>query len=241
LTLVLKGAKKGEVGPHPRRCGSGLKGKEERPCQSSLLVIEPVSGVLVRPKKLVGLGGGEVMIIRGIEEQDLRAALEVANYTYQGNLYFKEGPQSITADSMSWRLRLSVKDPEGPGGRHWVLWSWWDRSWWNLKERYSRSACYHVHRDFLYALYERAPHARVVTSLAVYQGLRNFESSYRRVGKLNVGTFFEPVRFEACCDCAKKLPQIEEMVPESSLGEEYALKPDRGIYSGSSVRARGRW
>jgi hypothetical protein len=80
----------------------------------------------------------------------------------------------------------------------------------------------------------------VVTVLAVYEGVRNFESSYRRMGKLNVGTFFEPVRFEDCCDCAKKLPRIEEMMPESNLSEEYALKPERGIYSDSSGRLRGR-
>jgi hypothetical protein len=124
LKLVLKGAKKEEVGPHRRRCGSGLKGKEERPCLSSLLVIEPVSSVLVRPRKIAGLRGGEIVIIRGIEEQDLRAALEVANCTYRGNLYLKEGPESITADSRGWRLRLGVKYPEGPGRRHWVFWSW---------------------------------------------------------------------------------------------------------------------
>jgi hypothetical protein len=80
----------------------------------------------------------------------------------------------------------------------------------------------------------------VVTSLAIYEGLRNFESTYPRTGKLNVGTFLEPVRFEDCRDCSKKLPHIEEMVPESNLSEKYALKPDRGIYSGSRSRARGR-
>jgi hypothetical protein len=126
-----------------------------------------VSSVLVRPRKIAGLRGGEIVIIRGIEEQDLRAALEVANYTYRDNLYFKEGPESITADSRGWRLRLGVKYPEEPGRRHWVLWSWWDPSWWDLKERHSRSACYHAHRDFLYAVFERALHARVVTSLAI--------------------------------------------------------------------------
>ena len=35
------------------------------------------------------------MIVRGIEEHDLRAALEVANYAYRGNLRFREGPEPI--------------------------------------------------------------------------------------------------------------------------------------------------
>ena len=34
------------------------------------------------------------MIIRGIEEQNLRAALGVTNYAYRGNLRFREGGPS---------------------------------------------------------------------------------------------------------------------------------------------------
>jgi hypothetical protein len=39
---------------------------------------------------------------------------------------------------------------------------------------------------------------------------------------MSIPIFFEPVRFENCCDCLKKFPQIEEMVPEVCLSE-YAL------------------
>jgi hypothetical protein len=79
----------------------------------------------------------------------------------------------------------------------------------------------------------------VITALTIYEGLRNFECTYRRTGKLIVGSFFEPVRFEDCCDCLKKFPQIEEMVPEESLSE-YALEPDRDIYSGLNLGERRR-
>jgi hypothetical protein len=34
------------------------------------------------------------VIIRGIEEHDLRTALDVTNYAYQGNLRFREGGPS---------------------------------------------------------------------------------------------------------------------------------------------------
>ena len=78
----------------------------------------------------------------------------------------------------------------------------------------------------------------MVTALALYEGLKNFESTYRRTGGLNVGSFFEPVRFDDCCECLKRFPQIEEMVPEAHLGEEYALKPERGIYSGPNASER---
>ena len=171
------------------------------------------------------------MIVRGIEEHDLRAALEVANYAYKGNLRFREGPEPIPQGYQLWRIRLGVKDLDGPGCRRLVAWSWWDRSWWDRKARRASSACYHAHRDFLYAVFERAPHARAVTALALYEGLANFEATHQRVSLLNVGSYFEPVRFEDCCDCLKKFPQIEAMVPEAYLGE-YGLELDRGIYSG---------
>ncbi|HZC83235.1 MAG TPA: hypothetical protein VE194_02325 [Rubrobacter sp.] len=174
------------------------------------------------------------MIIRGIEEHDLRAALEVANYAYWGNLRFREGPEPLTLNRQSWRLRLGVEDPDGLGHRRQ---SRGERSWWDKKERAIRSACYHAYRDFLYAVFERAPRARVVTSLAVYEGPTHFEATHRRISRLNVGSFFEPVRMEDCCDCPKGL-RNEEMVPELYLGEGYALEPDRKIYSGLNTSER---
>ena len=174
------------------------------------------------------------MIIRGIEEHDLRAALEVANYAYWGNLRFREGPEPLTLNRQSWRLRLGVEDPDGLGHRRQ---SRWERSWWDQKERAIRSACYHAYRDFLYAVFERTPRARVVTSLAVYEGPTHFEATHRRISRLNVGSFFEPVRMEDCCDCPKGL-RNEEMVPELYLGEGYALEPDRKIYSGLNTSER---
>jgi len=63
------------------------------------------------------------MIIRGIEEEhDLQAALEVVNYAYQGNLRFREGPAIVSGHG--WRLRLGVKDFDGPGCRLRVPRSW---------------------------------------------------------------------------------------------------------------------
>ena len=176
------------------------------------------------------------MIIRGIEKWDLWAALGVANYAYRGNLCFREDPKPIEDSSRrGWRVRLGVKDLNGPGRRRWVFQSWWAQSWWDRKAGHILSACYHAHRDFLYAVFERAPYAQVVTSLAVYAGLVDFEATHRRTGRLNVGSFFEPVRFEDCCDCSKTFPEIEAMVPEPYLGG-YALDPDRGIYSGLAHR-----
>src|SRR5215217_1456115 len=44
---------------------------------------------------------------------------------------------------------------------------------------------------------------------------------------------------EHCCDCLKQFPQIEEMVPEVCLSE-YALEPDRDIYSGLNLGEKRR-
>src|SRR5215216_6426857 len=110
------------------------------------------------------------------------------------------------------------------------------RSWRSSVERCTRetSETTNAHRDFLYAIFERAPDARAITVLALYEGLTDFEATHQRAGRLNVGSFFEPVRFEDCCDCLKKYPLIEAMVPEPSLGE-YALGPGK-IYSGLERR-----
>ena len=179
------------------------------------------------------------MIIHGIEGHDLRAALEVANYAYRGNLCFREKPEPLTLSHRDWRVRLGAKEPAGPGCRRQVPGSWWDQSWWAQKRKHTSSACYHAYRDFLYAVFEREPSARAVTSLAVYEGLRNFESTHERIGRLNVGSYFEPIRLDDCCDCSKFL-EIEEMMPEPYLGE-YALDSDREIYSGlQSRRGAGR-
>ena len=55
------------------------------------------------------------MIIYGIGEPDLRAALEVANYAYQGNMRLGEGPEPLTVRRQDWRMRLGVEDLDGPG------------------------------------------------------------------------------------------------------------------------------
>jgi hypothetical protein len=178
------------------------------------------------------------MNISGIGEHDLQAALEVTNYAYRGNLRFSEEPKPVTAKGRSWRLKLGVEDLNRPGSRHWVPRSWWDKSWWGPKVRYTYSACYHAHRDFLYAIFERAPYARVVTSLAAYEGFKNFEFTHRQAGRTNVGSFMKPTRFEDCCECPKKFLWIEEMIAEAHLGE-FALDPDRKIYSGLHTAKTG--
>ena len=179
------------------------------------------------------------MIIDGIEEHDLRAALDVANYAYRGNLRFREEPELLSDDCLRWRVRLGVKDKRGPGCKRRVSLSCYIPLLRNKNSRDFSLACYHAHRDFLYAVFEREPSARVVTRLAAYEGLASFEATYWKVGKANVDLYFGPRLLEDYCGCSKR-PQIEAMRPDPYLGE-YALVPDRKIYSGlAGDEGRGR-
>ena len=56
---------------------------------------------------------GKDVIIHSIEERDLREALEVANYAYQGNLRFKEGPEPISASGRSWGFGSASRTTTG--------------------------------------------------------------------------------------------------------------------------------
>lgn len=171
------------------------------------------------------------MIIHGIDEHDLRAALDVANYAYSGNLRFREEPELMSKDPLSWRVRLGVEDKRGPGCQRRVsLLSCYIPFVRNKNSRDFSLACYHAHRDFLYAVFEREPSARVVTRLAAYYGLASFEATCWKVGKVNVDLYFGRRPFEDYCGCSK-CPRIEAMRPDTYLGE-YTLVADGKIYSG---------
>lgn len=170
------------------------------------------------------------MIIRGIEEHDLRAALDVANYAYCGNLRFREEPVLLSNDCLRWRVGLGVKDKRGPGCKRRVSLSCHIPLLRNKSSRDFSLACYHAHRDFLYAVFEREPSARVVTRLAAYYGLASFEATCWKVGKVNVDLYFGRRPFEDYCGCSK-CPRIEAMRPDTYLGE-YTLVADGKIYSG---------
>ncbi len=170
------------------------------------------------------------MIIRGAAEEDISAALSVANYAFRGNLVFREKPKPLTEDRCNWSVLLGVKDPNGPGCRHGVP------HYFNVyRTRPSKSVCYHAYREYLYALYEREPRAKVTTELAKYNGVEHFEASYKRTGSYDVGSTYMPVTFEEACDCRKKFPEIEELSPTAYLGK-YALGAERGIYEGLKER-----
>ncbi len=92
------------------------------------------------------------------------------------------------------------------------------------------SAISHAYRDFLYAVFERAPQAWVDTAFATYNGRGDFVSRHRHVGYGIMSNLFSSALFRNGCNCSK-FPEIEEYVPEPYLGE-HNLGPVPEIYAG---------
>ena len=158
------------------------------------------------------------MIIRGIEEHDLRAALDVANYAYKGNLSFKEEPEPIQGSHyQSWKVQLGVMDEDGPGR--------------GCLPGYPCAVCHHALRNFLCAIFERAPRAWAETAFGTYNGREDFVFRYRGVGRAIVRSLSWYNYFsEESCNCSR-FPGTKELIPDPCLGE-YAMHPDREIYAG---------
>ena len=66
--------------------------------------------------------------------------------------------------------------------------------------RKCHAVCWHGHRDFLRELFEVAPNAVVITSLARYDGVEGFEANYEGTDR-NVGPQISPIRYSECCGC----------------------------------------
>lgn len=64
--------------------------------------------------------------------------------------------------------------------------------------------CWHGYRDFMRAVFERYPSARIVTGLMGdndYRGAEDFERKYRASGYRNVGSMVDPFLHFNACDC----------------------------------------
>ena len=63
------------------------------------------------------------------------------------------------------------------------------------------AVCWHGHRDFFRALFEKAPDAKVRTTVANYDGREDFEQTYWMTGNRNIGSIIEPLPLRYACDC----------------------------------------
>lgn len=69
-------------------------------------------------------------------------------------------------------------------------------------DRRVHAVCWHGYRDFMLAVFERNPEARIKTMMADYKGREDFLSKYEETGYRNVGSMMYPMQAREVCNCA---------------------------------------
>lgn len=123
-----------------------------------------------------------------VTEQQLRRAMDVVNEKYGHNVMWNREPEYA---GRSMRFTIRVKSGHGPGAKRSAG-----------SGRRTASACWHLHRDFMVALFDQAPDARLKTALADYRGRDDFLSKFPSTGEVNAGSIMHPGQLQDCCDCA---------------------------------------
>lgn len=63
------------------------------------------------------------------------------------------------------------------------------------------AVCWHGHRDFFKALFERDPDARVRSQMATYNGREDFLAKHEATEWTNVGSLLYPAYYGELCEC----------------------------------------
>ncbi len=66
------------------------------------------------------------------------------------------------------------------------------------------AVCWHGWRDFMVAIFNADPNARIKTVFADYKGRDNFYSNYQATGWKNVGSSMYPRAADEVCNCWKE-------------------------------------
>lgn len=114
---------------------------------------------------------------------------EVAVNYYEDNITFKRLEQ-ITKNCII--FTLTVEDTKRPGYRR------------GPSGRKVAAACWHAHRDIMQAIFDQFPHARLISTMARYNGAGDFERNFRKTGQQNVGSMFAPLYMMEACDCCNE-------------------------------------
>jgi hypothetical protein len=138
------------------------------------------------------------MIIRRATQVQIRAALDVANEQFGGNLRFQELEDLQAPRTPKFKVWLIVDDFEGAGSRRGYLSYYYGHP---HKPRRTRAACYHAYGAFMVALLERVPEAIIEAGArgfegGRYHGVEGFLEHYRAAGETNVGSQRAPIAFE---------------------------------------------
>jgi hypothetical protein len=144
------------------------------------------------------------MIIRRATQVQIRAALDVVNEQFSGNLRFQELEDLQAPPTPKFKVRLIVNDLEGAGCRCGYLSYYYGHT---HKPRCTRADCYHAYGGFMVALLERVPEAIIEARARGFEGGRyppgveGFLEYYRAAGETNVGSQRAPIAFEDPCNC----------------------------------------
>jgi hypothetical protein len=171
------------------------------------------------------------MDIRGLTLEQIEQALEVANKDYNGNLTLKGEPLNKRGDAF--KVRLGIKSARRPGSRVSV-------SAFRDKPRRVASACWHANRDFMRAVFEINPDARIRTALTnserfaeyseyygygrkrQYTGSDHFEAIYGVTGHSNTDSQMLPTSIQDACNCDEG--EYSEFAIEGLTEEQYELR-----------------
>jgi hypothetical protein len=126
------------------------------------------------------------MQVWNVTKQQLAQALKVVTEQYSKNVCWNREPEPV---GRSFRLTIRVHTGYGQGAKR------------SARGRRTASACWHAHRDFMRALFELAPNARLKTSLADYRGRDDFEAKYESTGWVSPGSIMAPQQLQDSCDC----------------------------------------
>jgi|SRR5579864_3257581 len=66
------------------------------------------------------------------------------------------------------------------------------------------AVCYHGHYDFMKAVYDKDPNARIVSSMAKYENIESFELQAPELAYRNIGSIIEPLEYSQACLCLEK-------------------------------------
>lgn len=108
----------------------------------------------------------------------MEAALAIVNGKYAGNITWKRFDDGKTIN-----FTLTVKRSKDPGGRR------------SREGRRIAAACWHVHGDFLDALFQVCPDAVIVSmGKKITKEAGNWEDR-------NIGSAYSPFMYSEACDC----------------------------------------
>jgi len=63
------------------------------------------------------------------------------------------------------------------------------------------SLCWHGHRDLFREVFKLEPGAKIMSAVATYDGVEDFEATFPDTAYDNVGSYFAPMSRNEACDC----------------------------------------